>query len=185
MKKIVLTLCVVCIAIASFAQEHENKSESKALDFMSAGSALMKKEFYDLGAVKGVKCQVLIITNVLQNTKIGCLRLETSYVGNYTSDSYIGTLDYDEIEDCISSINYIKDNVLPNKPVTYAEIEYSTRDRIKVGAFYNNKKSSWTAYVYTKSYTSRSAEYFDSTSLSDLVAIMVQAKNMIAEKIQQ
>lgn len=186
MRKIILTILLVCATISTFAQENENKSESKALDFMSASSALMKKESYDLGSVKGVKCQVLIITNVLQNTKIGCLRLETSYyAGNYSSDSYIGTLDYDEIEDCISSINYIKDNVLPNKPASYTEIEYSTRDNIEVGAYYNTKKSSWTAYVYTKSYTSRSAEYFDSTSLSDLVAIMVQAKNMIAEKIQQ
>lgn len=186
MKKFLFFVAALMISATTFAQDKasEDKTESKTLEFMSRGSSLIKKEFYDLEAVKGVKCQVLIVTDLLENKKIGCLRLETTYTGYSTSDTYIGTLDYDEIDDCIKSINYIRENILTSTPETYTETEYSTRDNIEVGAYYNEKKLSWTAYVYTKSYTSRSAEYFDASSLSSLVAVMTKAKNMIAEKIQ-
>lgn len=185
MKKILLILVFVLISTGvNFAQEktNNNKSESKTLEFMAKGSSLIKKEFYDLGSVKGVKCQVLIVTNLLQNSKIGCLRLETTYTGYYTSDTYIGTLDYDEIDDCITSINFIKENILISSPEVYTETEYSTRDNIEIGAFYNFNKASWSAYVYTQNYTSRSAEFFDSSSLSTLVNVMIKAKEMISEK---
>lgn len=176
----------ILLSVPSFAQNEADvdKTESKSLEFMSRGSSLIKKEFYDLGYVKGLKCEVLIITDLQSKEKLGCLRLETTYSGYSTVDTYIGTLDYDEIEDCIRSINYLKDSILPSTPETYTETTYSTRDNIKVGAFYNQKKTSWTAYVYTKSYTSRSSEFFDSASLSLLVDKMTTAKNMIAEKIQ-
>ena len=186
MNKVLLFVLAAFVTVAGYAQTKasEDKSESKTLEFMAQGSSLIKKEFYDLETVKGVKCQVLIVTNLLQNTKLGCLRLETTYTGYSTSDTYIGTLDYDEIDDCITSINYIKENILPSVPETYTETAYSTRDKIQVGAYYNEKKLAWTAYVYTKSYTSRSAEFFDSASLTSLVEVMTKAKEMIAEKIK-
>jgi hypothetical protein len=184
MKKVIFVITAIFITSLGFAQEisDKEKTDSKALEFMSNGSSLIKKEFYDLKSVKGVKCQVLIITNILQNSKMGCLRLETRYTGYSTSDTYIGTLDYDEIDDCIKSINYIKDNLLISTPSVYTETEYRTRDRIEVGAYYNEKQSVWKAYVYTKSYTSRSAEYFDASSLASLAEVMEQAKIMIEEK---
>ena len=176
----------VLLSVPCFAQKstNEDKTESKTLEFISRGSSLIRKEFYDLGSVKGVQCEVLIVTDLLKNEKMGCLRLKTKYTSSYSTDTYIGTLDYDEIEDCIKSLNHIKDNILPSIPSTYTEVEYSTRDNIKVGAYYNEKKLSWTAYVYIKSYTSRSAEFFDAASLSLLVNKMASAKNMIAEKIK-
>lgn len=188
MKKIALILLTLSISLVSFAQdkEQENKSESKTLEFMSKGGSLIKKEFYDLGSVKGVKCQVLIITDLLSDTKMGCLRLETRYSGSSYSSSqtYIGTLDYDEIGDCLASIDYIRDNIIPSTPSTYTETTYKTRDNIEVGAYYSDKSAKWIAYVYTKNYTSRSAEFFDSESLLSLSELMQTAKNMIAEKIQ-
>ena len=109
MKKILFFAVAVLLSASTFAQSKatEDKTESKTLEFMSRGSSLIKKEFYDLESVKGVECKVLIVTDLLENKKIGCLRLETTYTGYSTSDTYIGTLDYDEIDDCIKSINYI------------------------------------------------------------------------------
>ena len=186
MKRILFFVIAVLLSAPCFAQNDANevKSESKTLEFISRGSSLIKKEFYDLGSVKGVECQVLIVTDLLKNEKMGCLRLETKYTSSYSTDTYVGTLDYDEIEDCIKSLNYIKDNILPSIPSTYTEVEYSTRDNIEVGAYYSEKKLAWIAYTYTKSYTSRSAEFFDAASLSLLVNKMAIAKNTIAEKIK-
>lgn len=181
-----MIIIAMFMVTVGFAQDKasEDKSESKTLEFLSKGSSLIKKEFFDLGSVKGVKCQVLIVTDLLQNAKLGCLRLETKYVGYSTSDTYVGTLDYDEIDDCIKSINYLKDNILTSSPAVYTETEYRTRDDIQIGAYYAENKSAWTAYVYTKSYTSRSAEFFDATSLTSLVDVMTKAKVLIEEKVK-
>lgn len=126
---------------------------------------------------------MLIVTDLLQDVKMGCLRLKTTHYNSYTSsDTYIGTLDYDEIDDCIKSINYIKDHIISSNPNVYTETNYSTRDNIEIGAYYSEDKVTWKAYVQTKDYTSRSMKFFDSDSLPLLLEIMTNAKTMIEEK---
>ena len=67
-------------------------------------------------------------------------------------------------------------------PDVYTEVEYKTLDNLKLGAFYSNAKSKWTAFIYTKGYTSRSAEFLDSSNIATFIEVMNQAKSMIAEK---
>lgn len=187
MKKVALLITLLLcsgLAFAQSAKNDEEKTTSKALQFLAKDGSFVLKEFFDLGTVKGVQCQVLIITDVVRNEKIGCLRVEKDYYSSYSSgpDSYIGTLDYDELDACVKSITYINETLLPSQPEVYTESEYKTRDNIKVGAYYDTKKKAWTAYVYTKGHTSRSAAFFDSSNLTELANIMGQAKEMIKEK---
>ncbi len=171
-------------SMTSFSQEQSKDaipaSKSKAVEFLKADGTLLIKEFYDLDKIKGVECQVLVITNVVTNKKMGCLRLETKYSSSYSSDNYIGTLDSDELDACIKSLQYIKETLLPSTPSVYTEVEYKTNDGVKFGAFYANNK--WSAYVYTKSYTSRSAAFLNPDSIDKFIEMMQQAKNLIAEK---
>ncbi len=115
------------------------------------------------------------MTNVLTGKKMGCLRLETA---GY-DDTYIGTLDYEELDACIKSLNYIKDQLLPSTPEVYTEVEYKTLDNLKIGAYY---EKIWTAFVYTRGYTSRSAEFLDANTVASFIDVMKQAKTIIAEK---
>ena len=113
MKQFVVTLmCVLLACVPVFAQsqvkEEIPESKSKSLEFLKADGTFIVKEFYDLQKVKGVECQVLIMSNAVSGTKMGCLRLETNYRSQYSSDSYIGTLDSDELDACIQSLEYIK-----------------------------------------------------------------------------
>ena len=169
------------MAAAQEKQDVAQESTSKTLEFMAKDGTLIQREFFQLGKVKGVECEVLIIKDVVSNKKIGCLRLKTRYSSSYSSDTYIGTLDYDEIDACVKSINYIIESVTPSTPERYTEIEYRTRDKVEVGAFYQEKSSSWRAYVQTKSYTNKSMEFFAATELSELAAIMNRAKVIIEE----
>lgn len=185
MKKIILACMVAILAtMAVFAQEQAKdavpESKSKTIEFLKTDGSLLIKEFYALERIKGVECQVLVITNVVTKKKIGCLRLETKYIGSYSSDSYIGTLDSDELDACIQSLQYIKDTLLPSTPEVYTEVEYKTNDGVKFGAYYANNK--WTAYVYTKGYTSRSAAFINTENIDKFIAVMQQAKTLIAEK---
>lgn len=190
MKKYSAIIALLLCGFLSFAQTEKNtedKSKSKALEFLSKDGSFILKEFYELGTVKGVNCEVLIITDVVKNEKIGCLRVETSHYVSYSygSDTYTGTLDYDELDACVKSIRYIQETLLPSSPEVYTESEYKTRDNVKVGAYYDVSKSKWTAYMYTKGYTSKSAEFFDSSNLTELCDLMEKAKSMIAEKVKE
>lgn len=132
--------------------------------------------------VKGIENEVLIITDVLSGVKYGCMRLITVYKGvGHTLDKYIGTLDYEELDACIKSLTYINGELLPTRPDCYTEVEYKTLDNLRIGAYYS---SEWKAFVYTKGYTHRSAEYINSKHIESLISVMEQAKDMIKEKIQ-
>lgn len=189
MKKILFLFVSLLLVSTAYSQAQtksdEEKTSSKTLEFMSKDGSFMVKEFYDVGKVKGVECQVLIVTDVVKKVKMGCLRLEKTYYSSYSSssDSYIGTLDFDELDACIKSIDYIIETLLPSTPSVYTESEYKTRDNVKVGAFYDEKKNSWSAFVYTKGHTSRSAAFFDSSNLNDLKGIMLKAKEIIRENV--
>lgn len=185
MKQLLVTLMCICLVATPVLAQTQAKDEipeskSKSLEFLKAAGTFIVKEFYDLEKVKGVGCQVLIMTNALTDTKIGCLRLETNYRSQYSSDSYVGTLDADELDACIKSLEYIKNTLLPSNPDVYTEAEYKTSDGVKFGAYYN--KGKWTAFVYTKGYTSRSAEFLGANNIDSFIAVMCQAKVLIAEK---
>ena len=190
MKRSFLLVLFIFTLNFTFAQQNDSREESKSetLEFLKKDGACFKKEFYDLGMIKGVECQVLIATDVVEESKIGCLRLITKYISSVSSDSYIGTLDYSEIDACVKSLEYIK-SVIQDQPSVYTEIEYTTNDGIEIGAYYNQKgnlaaKQGWKAYVYTKSYTARSAEYFDVTNIESFIGILQKAKELITEKLK-
>lgn len=183
-KSLALAICAMFLAASSFAQQKDEESTSTTLQFMKASGSFLVKEFYDLATVKGVECKVLIITDVVSNKKIGCMRLETNYRSSYNStpDTYVGTLDADELDACIRSLNYLKDNLLSTEKEAYTEAEYKSRDKVTIGAYYDVSKKTWTAYVQTKSSSTRSMKFFDTENLEALSAEMAKAKDMIREK---
>ena len=168
-----------------YGQEAETtKTDSKTIEFMAKDGTLLQRDFYELGKVSSVDCQVLVITDCISNQKVGCMRLKTYNYTKYSSDSYIGTLDYDELEACIKSIRYIKDNLLNTVPERYTEVSYKTRDKVEVGAYYSVDKKKWTVYVQTKSYTSKSIEFLSTDNMRTLLEKMEQAKEIIADKVK-
>lgn len=184
MKKVFLLLAAALISVGALAQNKADEgSSSKSINFMSKDGVLLQKEFYDFPKIKGISFQVLIITDIIQNSKVGCLRIETKYYSNYTSDTYIGTLDADELGAAIKSLEYIKTNVITSTPGTYTEMTYQTRDKAEIGAFYNNK-GNWVIYVKPKSYQNRSLETINESELESVIQTLKKAQTLISEKIQ-
>ena len=180
MKKLVLILSILFLSFNGFAQAKEEipSSQSAAVEFLNTQGSLIVKEFYDLSKVKGTECQVLILSDIINNTKSGCLRLKTNY-SSLSSDSNIGVLDYDELDACIKSLQYIKETLLPSIPLVHTEVEYKTKYGVVLGAYFSKNK--WEVYVCINGYTSRSAD-LDTDNIDSLISIMTQAKTLIAEK---
>ena len=186
MKKYLVLLVTLMLSMTSFAQDSkkEFKSESNSVEFMSKNGTFICKDFFDLPSVKKIEFQVLIMTDLVENTKMGCLRLITHYKASYGTETYIGTLDYDEIDACIQCLEKLNNNIINTTPNNYVEVEYTTKDGVEIGAYYSVPKAKWTAYVYTKNYTADSAEYINSEIIVKIIDTLTQAKAMIEEKIK-
>lgn len=172
MNKLLFMLCALFAFINANAQQKasENESKSVAVELLSKDGVLFKKEFHKIGAVGGVSFENIIITDVSTGHKTGALRLETNYyISSGNVDTYIGTLDSDEIEACLKSLKYIKSDVLPTNPTNYSEVEYKSRDGITLGAFYDDDKQTWKIWVRTKSYTNRSQKFLKADQLEMLI----------------
>ena len=187
MKKLLTSISILMLcSITAFSQEKkdlEQKSGSKTLEFLSKDGAFLKKEFYDLDKVSRIECQVLIISDVVKGQSLGCLKLTTTYYSSYTSspDEYTGTLDYDELDACIKSFDYLQTVLLPTSPTVYTEAIYRTRDGVSIGAYYSSK-SKWVFFIQTKSYSANSMSSISSQDISILIENFKKAKALIAEK---
>lgn len=189
MKKLFFILAVALLSVPAiaFAEEEakEETSKSSTVEFLQRDGSLILKEFYPEVNIGGVKFQVLILTDVVTGKKMGCLRLETKYVSQYTADTYIGTLDSDELAACIQSLNYIKNTLCPTTPKFYQECEYRSRDRVVLGAYYSERKSKWEIYVQTKSYTTRSLKTISIEDLYKVISTMEVSQNAIKKALDE
>lgn len=183
MKKVFVLLLVSLMTITSFAQAEDkgNVSKSKAVQFMERDGSFLKKEFYYLGTIKGIACEVIITTDLKNNEKIGCLKLRTVAMGI----AYIGFLDTDELAAAIQLLEYVKDDVLPSKATTYTEVLYKSRDNVVMGAytFANgfNDDYKWRVFVKPNDYDG-SFEDFNRKHIETFIEYLKRAQSIIAEK---
>ena len=169
MKKILNILIVLFMATGAYAQSLVSGSSSKTLQLLEADGSFLVKAFYDLATVKGVDCKVLIITDAFSGKKLGCMRLETRPSAARAAETYVGTLDADELDACIQALSYIRE-------------QYRTRDKVTIGAFFDTRKQEWTAYILTKNDTSQSMKLLDAESLELLKEEMVKARDRITRE---
>lgn len=185
MKKylILIALTITCSVLS--AQEKENNSKSKTVELLEKEGVLLQKDFFDIGRVGGVSFQTIIITNLSSGEKTGALRVITES----SSSSYIGTLDFDELLGCISSMEYIKTNILVNTYENYMECEYKTRDGVKFGVYSKEnpvarKERIWIFYLRTKHYTDRSFVSMKIDKLDDIIECLKKAQSNLSEHLK-
>lgn len=181
LRKIFLVIALFCATLAP-AQTQEQKSESKTIEFLAKAGSLLQKDFYDVGEAGGIKCQILIITDKVNGIKRGCLRVE--HYDYRSENTYIGTLDSDEIDACIKSLDYLINEAFATTPEVYTELEYRTRDGVQFGAYYDHEKKGWHPYAKTKSYTDRSQVFPNIENFTKLVDVIKSAKPLLAEKLK-
>ena len=192
MKRILLLLLCMPI-IYTYAQEEEKeveyKSNSHSVSFMSREGISLKKEFYSLGQIGNtgfIELEVLLLTEILIpektgviDNKIGCLRILNTAKLDRTPITYIGTLDYDELDACIKLLEYFKDNTLNKKQDTQTEYMYQTRDKVTVGFSYGYDRGRWNIFTQTKHYTSKSIQFANISNLDDMIAKFKTALDLI------
>lgn len=182
MKRILLTTAVI---ISCFIVNAQEKSEVKALEFSSRSGALIKKEFYEIGELnKGdIKFDVLMFHDVIDGKSEGLLRVTTSRYTSIGEREFSGSLNYDELDGCIQSMQYIKNNIINTTPETYTEYIYRTVDGVKIGAYWSKGKneSKWVVFIQSKTVSDDSMRTISVSDIDIVVDLLKNSKSKMEQ----
>ena len=178
MRKTILLFALVATTTISFGQTKE-KELSQAEQFSATAGTLIEKQFVDIGKVKGISVQVMKLKDLNNSTSKSALRFEYEYKSSYTSDTKIATLDLDEIDGLIKSMNGLKTNVFPSTRDVYTEVTFTSRTGFKAGAYYDVDKAKWVAYMKLEKFDSNSQVYLTTEDFASMLTLIEQAKSKI------
>ncbi len=141
MKKSVVLLVVICLAVAAYAQE---KPKTKLEEFSLTSGTLKQKEFIPLGKQRsGMTFEVLKITDLNSNMTISGLRVEAveQRVSGY-SETHTAFLDDDEVPNLVKALDFMigKSKEWDGaKPTVYTEFVFTSRSGIQVALYQDSK----------------------------------------------
>ena len=176
MKKITSLFIGLLMTTLAFSQEKVEKQTTQAEQFSATAGTLIEKQFVDIGKVKGVTVQVMKFKDLNNGTSKSALRFEYEYKSSYTSDTKIATLDLDEIDGLIKSINNLKTTVFSSTRDVYTEVTFTSRTGFKAGAYYDVDKSKWVTFVKLEKFDSNSQVFLTTEDFATLLTLVEQAK---------
>ncbi|WP_192822801.1 hypothetical protein [Rufibacter sp. LB8] len=176
MKKLLL-IAVVCIFTLSGIYAQEKKTDQSKADLFSAKSGtLIEKEFLDVGKVKGVEVQVIVLKDLIHAAKTSAVRFAAVTGSGYSAGTKIGSVDADELEGLIKSIKLIQSSLLPSSPANYTEVSFTSRGGFEAGCYYSQDKKKWSAYLKLSKFDSNSMVFMSPEELVQVLALLELAK---------
>ncbi|NML23381.1 hypothetical protein HHL16_21050 [Pseudoflavitalea sp. G-6-1-2] len=171
MKKTLLITAVLMFSIITLnaqqsPKEKESTEKSKLEAFSLKTGSLIKKEFKTLGTVKKVEIKTLILTDVLSDSKISGIKLETSVYKSYGSTTKSCFLDSDEIEAFLKSANYLMSSI-GSPGELYSEFQFTSRDGFQAGCY--KEKDIWKYFIKLEKYDGDSYVFLDKDDFQKLI----------------
>lgn len=176
MNKITSLFIGLLISTFAFSQQKIEKQTTQAEQFSATAGTLIEKQFADIGKVKGVTIQVLKFIDLNNGASKSALRFEYIYKSSYTSDTKIASLDLDEIDGLIKSINNLQSVVFTTTRDVYTEVTFTSRTGFMAGAYFDIDKLKWFGFVKLEKYDSNSQLFLTTEDFASLLALVEQAK---------
>lgn len=175
-KNLIMLVIVSLIALNVNAQDNKTAS-SNAEKFSSKEGTLIKKEFEDVGSLKGCKIQIVTYTDMILGVSQSAVRFEYEVASSYSSDTKIAVIDADELEGLLKSIKIMMDSVVNTFPQIYTEVSFKSRGGFEAGCFYSKEK--WSTYLKLEKYDSKSYVWLSKDDLVALNSILNKAKLLL------
>ena len=176
MKKITALLLGIMLTGFAYSQEKKEKTTTQAEQFSAQAGTLIEKQIVDIGTVKGISVQVMKLKDINSGTSKTALRFEFEYKDSYTSRTKIATLDLDEIEGLLKSMNNLITNVFTSTRDVYTEVTFRSRTGFEAGTYYDIDKKKWTAYVQLEKYDNDSEVFLTTDDFAIMLKLVEQAK---------
>src|SRR6266404_1791342 len=131
------------------------RDKSNIEKFTEKSGGLLEKTYLSIGSVGGVKVEVLVLTDLMVNSKITGVRFEMEKVTSYSTSTKVAFLDQDEIDGLAKSLGILKAKVFQSKRDTYTEINFRSRSGFEAGAFYDTDKGKWATFMKLERFEDR------------------------------
>ena len=175
--KIIIIIILLNLSVCGlYSQTVKDQELSNAEKFSAKAGTLIQKEFVDLGKVANAKIQVVYYTDLISSESVSSVRFEYEAAGSYTTDTKIASLDSDEIEGLIKSIQFMQDKVFVTTPTNYTEVTFISRGGFKAGCYWDSGK--WSPYLKLEQYDSNSFVSIKKEDFTTILGLLEQAKTM-------
>jgi hypothetical protein len=179
MKKIASLFIGLLMTTFAYSQDKIEKQTTQAEQFSATSGTLIEKQFIDIGKVKGVAVQVMKFKDLNNGASKSALRFEYVYKSSYSSDTKIATLDLDEIDGLIKSINNLKTTVFSSTRNVYTEVTFTSRTGFKAGAYYDVDKAKWVTFVKLEKFDSNSQVFLTTEDFTTLLTLVEKANSIM------
>jgi hypothetical protein len=176
MKKTSVLLIGLLVASIAFSQAKVEKQTTQAEQFSATAGTLIEKQFLDIGKIREVSVQVMKLKDLNSGISKTALRFEYEYKSSYSTDTKIATLDLDEIDGLLKSMNNLKTTVFPSTREVYTEVTFRSRTGFEAGAYYDTDKKKWIAYIKLEKFDSNSEVFLNTDDFSSMLALIEQSK---------
>ncbi|MEW7292196.1 hypothetical protein [Aquimarina sp. 2304DJ70-9] len=176
MKKIIPFILMILLSniIISQGQKTEpNQSNAEIFSFRSG--SLIEKQFKEVGKVGKTEIKIVKLTDMISGESVSSLRIQRAFIGKYNSDTKIASLDTDEIDALVKSIEIIQKQVFDFPPENYTEISFRSRSGFVAGCYWS--KDSWKPYIQIKKHDGKSLLTISKSDFLILLELLKQAKN--------
>ncbi|MBP2831883.1 hypothetical protein J8281_06750 [Aquimarina sp. U1-2] len=175
MEKIVLTLLLTLVSIVGIAQDQKiDPKQSNAEIFSAKSGTLIEKQFRKAGKIGLTELKIIKLTDMISGQSISALRFELEVSGKYSSDTKIASLDIDEIDALIKSIQVINEDVFNFPPENYTEITFRSRSGFKAGCYWS--KDQWKPYIQIEKHDRKSLVRLSKGDFLTLLELLKQVK---------
>lgn len=172
-----MSLLIASSSVVQSQPQTPTREQSNIEKFSAKSGTLIEKQFVDIGTIKGVKVQLLIITDMIASTKVSGLRMEYFASSRYTTDTKVTFLDSDEVDGLIKSINILKSKVLNSSRDNYTEIVFRSRSGFEAGGYFSEAK--WTTFVKLERFDKDSYVFMKPEDFDSLLSLLQQARPRI------
>ena len=179
MKNLFLAFVMTFFVIGLQAQTQLAKEveTSNAEKFSASSGALIKKDFLDIGEIRGAKLQVVKFQDMISEKSTSAVRFEYEVKSSYSTDTKKAMLDADEIDGLLKSIKVMKDKIFPSTSEIYSEVTYRSRGGFEAGCYWS--KGKWTTYLKLEKYDSKSYVFLGQEDFTTLYDLLVQAQTKL------
>jgi hypothetical protein len=172
-------LILLFTSFFSYSQELRNqdiRQESKLDLFSKKSGTLIEKEFIKVGKIGAVVMDVVIIKDLIDNSKLSGVKFEyysTTYGSRYNF------IDSDEVDGLIKSLEIMKSSLLTYIRSNYTEVIYQSRSGFEAGAYCD--QTGWKLFIkidedYKDSFSSLKLE-----DLNKFLTLLQDAKQKISQ----
>ncbi|WP_286841101.1 MULTISPECIES: hypothetical protein [Sphingobacterium] len=157
----------------------QERQHGNAESFSRKSGTLMSKQFLPIGEVKSVKIQVVQYKDLINENKEQAIRFEYEYYDSYLdqTETKLGSLDKDELEGLIKSINIMRTVVFNSFPEHYTEVGFVSRNGFKAGCY--SMPGDWKFYLQLDQYDDRSYIWLTKEDSATILNILDQSNERL------